>query len=606
MQEIDTTRELPPAANPDLRPDLRPDQRPDLREQPHEDTRSPRRWLRLFHWRYIVVYLILIGLVSLAVLPPLVNVSRFKRRIVTSISTSIGRPVHLDNVSLVLLPFPGFKLENFVVEEAPAFGAEPVIRANNVVATLRVSSLWRRKVEFSKISLEEPSINLVHMPGVGLNPGHWNVESILLQAARIPAAPTSQARAGSDPRFPYIEATDARVNIKYGDEKLPLSLTEADLALWLPRPQQWRIRVEGKPTRTDTSASDTGTISLEGTLNRAERFDLIPIDLSGEWKNAPLGEASRVVTGRDAGLRGELRLNATVHGTIGESQVKASLELRGARRADFLPPRSLDLRAECQAKAAETFHAFHQVRCSWPPPPAKSLLALTADLADIHHPAEVPFEIGTPGLPAATLLDWLRVASPRVSPDIAAAGALTGSLTRDAPDNGTGAFSGRFKLQGGSLAGGPIGDSAIALGDVVIASAAPAEVAPQPARANRRYAKPPAAPRPVPGEFVFAPATLTLGGKEPALLEGRFDRNGYTLHLAGNVLPSRLMALAAAIPQFGDGLKSALPAASPVSGPQTKELPIHIDLTSARVWGGEQSWAKTPAKPVKTTRNRRR
>jgi AsmA protein len=592
MQEIDTTRELTPADTPETRPD------------PREDPRHPiaprRRWRAMFHWRYVVIYLILIGLVSLALLPPLVNVGRFKRRIVTSISTSIGRPVHLDNVSLVLLPFPGFKLENFVVEESPAFGAEPVIRANNVVATLRVSSLWRRKVEFSKISLEEPSINLVHMPPAGRNPGQWNVESILLQAARIPAAPTGQATAGADPRFPYIEATGARVNIKYGDEKLPLSLTEADLALWLPRPQQWHIKVEGKPTRTDTSASDTGTISLEGTLDRAERFDLIPIDLAGEWRNAPLGEASRVVTGRDAGLRGELRLNVGVHGTIGKSVVKTSLQLRGARRAEFVPPQSLDLRAECQATAVESFHAFHEVRCSWPPPAAPSLIAVTADIADIRNAATAPFEIGAPGLPAATLLEWLRVASWRVSPDITADGVLTGSLTRETAG---GFWSGHLRLDGAKLAGGPLGDAPIALGDVVIASAAPPGASARSIHDNRRHAKGPAAVEPAAGEFVMAPATLPLGGKEPALLESRFGPNGYTLHLYGNVLPSRLLALAGAVPQFGDGLRAALSA--PSSAP-AKESPVHIDLTSTRLWGGGQSWAKTPAKPVKAPRGRSR
>ena len=270
MQQIDSTPAQVPQASP------------------AQITRPTHR--NLFSWRYLLVYLLLVGLVTLAILPPLINVNQFKRRIVASISASIGRPVHLDNVSLVMLPLPGFKLENFVVEEDPAFGAEPIVRANSVVATLRFSSLWRRKVEFSRINFQEPSINLVHIPTKGSQEGRWNVESILLQAARIPAAPTAQAKAGPDPRFPYIEATGARVNIKYGDEKLPFSLTEADFALWLPRPQQWRLRLEAKPTRTDTSASDTGTVSLEGTLDRAERFDLIPIDLSGEWKNVPLGK----------------------------------------------------------------------------------------------------------------------------------------------------------------------------------------------------------------------------------------------------------------------------------------------------------------------------
>lgn len=574
MQEIDTTHERIPAGS----------------EEPLDDAVSRRR-LGLFHWRYVVVYLILIGLILLAVLPPLVNVSRFKRRIVTSISTSIGRPVHLDNVSLVLLPFPGFKLENFVVEEAPAFGAEPVIHANNVVGTLRVSSLWRRKVEFSRISLQEPSINLVRTPD-----GKWNVESILLQAARIPAAPTAQAKAGADPRFPYIEATGARVNIKYGDEKLPLSLTEADFSLWLPKPMQWRVRIEGKPSRTDTSASDTGTVSLEGTLGRAERFDEIPIDLTGEWKNAPLGEASLVAMGRDAGLRGELRLKVTAQGTVGENAIKALLQLRGARRAEFVPPQALDMRADCQATATERFHALHDVRCSWPSPAAPSVFALTAEIPDVSRAGTASFELGAPGLPASMLLDWLRIVSPRVSPEIAVKGGLTGKLTHELGES----YSGHVSLKGATLTGGPIGDSPIALGDVAVSSGAPTLAV---ARGSRKGTKAAAPSESSDGVFVMAPATVGLGGKDPAQIEGTFDRNGYSLHLYGNVLQSRLMALAGAIPQFGDGLQAAMPvsAAAPA-----KESPIHIDVTSSRVWGGGQSWVKTQTKPARPSGKARR
>jgi AsmA protein len=577
MQEIDTIREQTPGHSEGSQADA-----PLPAGVPR---RSP------FLRRFLFVYLLLLALLLLAILPPLLNVNRFKRRIVTSISTSLGRPVHLDSVSLVMLPFPGFKLENFVVAEDPAFGAEPVIRANTVQATLRFSSLWRRKVEFSKISLQEPSINLVHTAQ-----GNWNVESILLQAARIPAAPTAQVKAGPDPRFPYIEATDARVNVKFGDEKLPLSMTEADFALWLPGPQQWRIRMEGKPTRTDTSASDTGTVSLEGTLGRAERFDLIPLDLAAEWKNAPLGEASRVITGRDAGLRGELRLNISAHGTIGSSLIKTTLDLRGARRADFVPQQPLDLRAECQATSTETFHAFHQIRCSWPPPSAPSLLAVTGDLPDIHRPEAAAFELGTPGLPAATLLNWLRTASDRVPQDLTAMGTLTGRMSLD-PSAATTSWTGRMDLKGASLAGGPIGDSPITVGPMTISSGAPPEPVAGTSRRNRGHAKETVAPPPA-GEFVMTPTTLALGAKEPALLEGRFDRGGYTLHLSGNVLPSRLLALATAIPQFGDGLAAVLPVQGATAPSAAKELPIRIDLTSVRTWTGSRTWSKTVAPPA--------
>ncbi len=56
--------------------------------------------------RMIAGIVVLVALGLAAVLPPLINVSGYQRRIVTSISTSLGRPVHLDSVSLNLLPLP--------------------------------------------------------------------------------------------------------------------------------------------------------------------------------------------------------------------------------------------------------------------------------------------------------------------------------------------------------------------------------------------------------------------------------------------------------------------------------------------------------------------
>ena len=222
------------------------------------DARPKRRHYRL--WLAALCLLLLVLL--LAFIPPLINASRFQLRIASNISASIGRPVHFDRVSPVLLPLPGFTLENFVVDEDPAFGSEPILRAGEVRATLRLSSLWRH-VEFSKISLSagsagiDPSVNLVRNPD-----GHWNIESLLLQASHIQAAPTAQTYSSPARRFPYIEATGARLNLKLGQIKTPFSLTDADFALWLPEPHQWHIRIEAHPIRTDTAPGDTGTPRL--------------------------------------------------------------------------------------------------------------------------------------------------------------------------------------------------------------------------------------------------------------------------------------------------------------------------------------------------------
>ncbi|WP_353073394.1 AsmA family protein [Tunturiibacter gelidoferens] len=530
--------------------------------------------------RLLYLAFVILAVMLLILLPPYISVNRYQRRIATSIGDSLGRPVHLDKVSLNLLPLPGFTLENFVVDEDPAFGSEPVIRANSVRATLRLSSLWSRRVEFSTISFTEPSVNLVHTAA-----GKWNLESILLHAAHISAAPTAQRKAGPAPRFPYIEATGARLNLKLDREKSPISLTEADFALWLPDPQQWHLRLSARPARTDTDVSDTGTLELEGTLGRAASLDQVPISLRGEWRNAPLGGASRLLLGRDAGIRGEMLLTANAQGTVSNSNVQARLRLTDTRRADFVPAQPMDIDLQCLGSATADFHSFQDLRCSWPPAGSSDapIVALTGSVPDLRNPKSADLQIGTPGLPAATLLEWLRVASARVPADISAAGALTGNLSYAPASSGTLPWHGELLLSNSSLINPHAGPTSLVTGDVAFRST----TAPAPKTPQTKHHKP---TPPTADGFQLEPVSLALGGKDPATLEGHLDAAGCTFHLTGMASTARIMALATALPQLGDGLAEVLPT-NRAAGP------YRIDLTASRPWGQPQTWTDTSPRP---------
>jgi hypothetical protein len=558
MQEIDPTYERDETAEP-------------------ISTRGLRRLLYLAFAALVLLLLVL--------LPPLISVNRFQRSIATSISQSLGRPVHLDSVTLNLLPLPGFTLENFVVSEDPAFGTEPIIRANSVRATLRISSLWSKRVEFSTISFTEPSVNLVHTAA-----GKWNIESILLHAAHIDAAPTAQRRAGPTPRFPYIEATGARLNLKLDNEKTPMSLTDAEFALWLPDPQQWHLRIQAHPARTDTNVSDTGVLQVEGTLGRAASLGQVPLNLTGEWSSVPLGAASLVLLGRDAGLRGDMTLSASARGTVGTSTVQTRLRLTNARRADFVPDHPLDVDLQCLAISIGAFHGFENIHCDWPPSGSSSAptLAITGTLPDIRKPGSATIDAVTPGLPAATLLEWLRVASSRVPADISATGSLTGSLGyHPAPADGIPAgWSGRLRVTGASLINPRAGSASLVVGDVDLQS-----IAPPPSTAPHGQHQPQPLPSSSSGGFQLAPISLALGGKDPATLDGHFDSTGYTLHLAGMASTARMLALAAALPPLGDGLANILPT-NRAAGP------FRVDLTATHSWGEPQVWTDATTHPA--------
>ncbi len=565
--------------------------------------------------RVAIVLGILLVLVLMAVVPPLINVGRYRRRIANSIGLSLGRPVHIDSVTLNILPMPGFTLENFVVQDDPAFGAEPVIRAQQVRATLRISSLWRRRVEFSRIALDDPSVNLVHLPD-----GQWNLESILLQASRMPAAPTQQKGSGQTPRFPYIEATGGRVNIKMGLEKMPISLTDADFALWLPEPHHWHLRLKATPARTDAASTDTGLLRVEGTLGQAPTLGDVPIDITGRWTAAPLGAVSRILMGRDAGMRGQMTFTAALQGTVDSNRLDTRLELRDVRKADFVPAVLLSADIACTAASSHLFHTLTQLHCSWPPIPQNSTrqptgLTVTGFIPDIIHPESADLQAHLLNLPASTLLTVLQVVSQRIPPALKASGVVTADASccipalpaplppgphrhptpAPLPPASPGPLSGTFTLTNPQLSG---------VSDLPFLNQTPHPPGIDPA---------PSTPQTfvitgaiVGNQLILKPIALPLGAKDPATLDIHADPLGYSIHLAGSLLRSRWNQLVQALPPLGDAIDPMLPKPlSPAPQPATEELPLHIDLTAGRTWSGipiaVQPASQTPPKRTSST-----
>jgi hypothetical protein len=404
-------------------------------------------WSPTAHQRFKLACIAVLCVVLLVVLPPYISMNRYQRRVTTAIGGALGRPVHFDRISLHILPLPGLTIENFVVTESPEFGSEPVLRANVVEARVRLASLWRRRIEVSHISLDAPSINLVRRP----DSGTWNLQSILMQASQINSAPTS-AKAGTAPRFPYIEATDARINIKNGIDKLPFSVKEADFALWLPEPGEWRVRLAGKPVRTDTDVSDVGLLRVEATLGRANDLAAATIDLTADWKPTPLGEAAKLTVGYDLGWRGAASADASLHGTVGNAKLSADAHLRNLRRADFVPETTLDIDAHCEAITSGLLRALHDIRCAVPTSDEGSFSHVVDSLRGMPSASgssDMPDSTARPGVllirgdlpnvldlhtatgnvsltdaPADYIVRWLRLFTQRVPPDLKMQGTL--------------------------------------------------------------------------------------------------------------------------------------------------------------------------------------
>lgn len=535
--------------------------------------------------RFVVTGLIAFVLAVLVLTPPYINVNRFRKRIATTLSNSLGRPVHLDNVSLHVLPVPGLTLQNLVVSEDPAFGYEPVIHANSVEATLRATSLWRRQVEFSTVRFINPSVNLVRNAG-----GKWNLEEVLMQASHVDIAPTAQRKAGPAPRFPYIEATGARVNVKLGDEKMPFSLTDSDFALWLPSPETWRVRLSGHPARTDNNVADTGSVRLEGSLQRAAKMADVPVDLSLSWRNAPLGAASILLTGNDAEWRGSLFTEFTLTGPLHAARLTTHTQFNDLRRADFVPADLLDVTIDCAATADVPQATLANAQCVVPVDNANPI-TLTAAQVDLQAPRSTPATTVVKDLPLSWALGWARLFAPSVPemPDVH--GTVNGALAWNTEGNGwKGSLAVALPPAAQDTSNKTASHDNGTSFNFVVDTSTPAD-----GPSLQPWVR-------------LQPVVLHPAAGAAFTLNGQADSATYNLQLTGTGTAAQVRALAAIMPPLGEGIDRALPSSDK---PDTKpDTPHAFALTCTRTWGGTQTCEPLvqpePAKPARNARSGRR
>jgi len=375
--------------------------------------------------RRILLVLAAVFLLILAFIfvPPLFGMGKYKGRITRLISASLGRPVRLSSVELRLLPRPGFVITDLSVAEDPAYGAEPVLHANTVTASIRLFSLLGGHLAIDSISLDEASLNVVHS-----GPGRWNLDP-LFHTAAVKAGSVGTSPHGTQ-TLPYLEATNSRINIKNGAEKLPFSLVNTDFEFWQPDPGEWRIRLRGQPARTDVNLSleDTGEVRLEASAHRAPALRLMPVHVDLDWREAQLGQLARLLTGSDPGWRGDLTGELHLEGTPDAAHITTRLRATGVHRAEFAPAEPLDFDANCALLYHYALRSVENLDCN--SPLGDGRIRLTGDLipaaASVPGPSNLTLALDHISVGAG--LDLLRTIRSDLAPDLSVAGAVSGKL----------------------------------------------------------------------------------------------------------------------------------------------------------------------------------
>ena len=237
-----------------------------------------------------------------------------------ALERGLGRKVDVGGISLTLfpgpVPRPGFTLDRVTIHEDPRAGIEPIAYVESVGASLRVLSLFQRKLEFSSLNLNEATINMVKTDA-----GPWNFQFLLENS---PA---------SSKRIPSIRMRSGRVNFKFGDTISVFYFNDADLDVTPSDDGSMELRFGGAPSRTDRSTQQFGRFFVRGTAAPESKR----LDLKVELERSPLEETLRWMDPRGFDVHGTVALEAQLSGPPSHLDVAGQIQLVDVHRWDLIP-----------------------------------------------------------------------------------------------------------------------------------------------------------------------------------------------------------------------------------------------------------------------------
>jgi hypothetical protein len=269
--------------------------------------------------RRVIVWGLLLAAAAAAAAPYL-PAGVFRGRIERALERGLGRKVEIGGVRFTFfpgpLPGPGFTLAGVAIHEDPRAGIEPFAYIGDAGASLNLLALARGHFAFSRLNLEDATVNLVKTDA-----GPWNFQ-FLLEHLR-----------GQDAAMPVIRMRGGRVNFKFGDTKSVFFFNDADLDVSHTATGALDLRFGGAPSRNDRPGQDFGRFFVTGTSWAGQG----ELDFRVELQRSSLEQTLRLIDPAGFGVHGLVALNARLSGRPEALRVEGRAEVGDIHRWDLLP-----------------------------------------------------------------------------------------------------------------------------------------------------------------------------------------------------------------------------------------------------------------------------
>ncbi len=185
------------------------------------------------------------------------------------------------------------------------------------------------------------------------------------------------------------------------------------------------MRLKARPVRTDMPVTDTGTVTAEATIQRANLLRDAPMKGNITWERVQLGNLTRLIYGEDRGWRGALEASAQFSGTPSALHFTTAAKLQDLRRFDISSGEAANLNATCAGELNVSTYQLENTECHLPL--EGGLLSIQGTLQGLRYP-RYALTISAENLGAEAVLNLARRAMRDLPGNLTAKGSVSASF----------------------------------------------------------------------------------------------------------------------------------------------------------------------------------
>lgn len=255
---------------------------------------------------------------AILVLPHIVDIDRFRPELESSLSSSLGREVHVGHMELSLLA-GGARVDQISIADDPAYSSNTFLQAKSLgVGVSLISLVFSRSFHITSLTLDEPQLMAIQSAD-----GEWNFASF----GSTTKSEDDPAKGGAAPTetsvvLDRLKISNATIEVAPGRSgSQPMTLKNIDVDLK-------NVSFDGAMSFVLSARTDAGKLEIKGDagpMNRANP-DQTPFHATITAKKADLAQIASL--GSSSGLAGILNLDGTVtsDGKTMHSEGKASAD----------------------------------------------------------------------------------------------------------------------------------------------------------------------------------------------------------------------------------------------------------------------------------------